>query len=900
MLKRLSPIILLIALIIILDGAPFNAQARLTAPKDEFGSHIGDDYFLANYTQMVRYWRKLDQQSDRMSLVDIGATSEGRTMVMAIITSAENHRRLGQHKGIARRLAKAEGLTDEEARDLAADGKAVVWINGGIHANEVLGSQQLIETVYQLASRNDEETLRILKDVIILAAIVNPDGMEMVSDWYMREPEPSRRSLSALPRLYQKYAGHDNNRDFYMSALAESRAVNRILYREWFPQIVYDHHQTGPAGTVMFAPPFRDPFNFNFDPLVMTMLEEVGAAMHSRFAAEDKPGVTTRSGANYSAWWNGGLRTTPYFHNMIGLLTETIGGPNPIEIPFIASRQLPKSDLPSPIAPQTWRFRQSIEYSLTANRAVLDYAARNKDRILLNIYRMGQNSIERGSRDNWTATPSALNAIETTGQTRSPAASAALYRALRTPEGRDARGYIIPSDQPDFLTAVKFVNTLIWSGVTVLEATDSFSVKGKRYAAGSFVVKTAQAFRPHILDMFEPQDHPNDFAYPGAPPTPPYDNAGWTLAYQMGVRFDRILDGFDGPFEPLSEEARPPAARVSGGAPGYLFSHETNDGFVAVNRLLRSGETVYWITDSYNAPNRTWPAGTHYVPATASTIPKLRQLARDIGVRFEGVTESLSHDALRLRTPRIGLWDAYGGSTASGWTRLVLEQFEFPYTLVYAPALNAGNLAQSFDVIILVDDAFRSSPGPAAVPPEYHDRLGSVTIAETLPHLKEFLSEGGTILALGNAATLGVHLDIGIQNAWIQTVNGRDQRLPSTKLYVPGSILGARVDPLNIVAYGLPERVDLFFDQSPAFRLEAGAGNVRRVAWFDTEKPLRSGWAWGQEQLKDTAAVLEASVGKGRLVLYGPQVLFRAQPHGTFRLLFNGIYAARAEPERLR
>nr|MBA3969856.1 peptidase [Gemmatimonadota bacterium] len=353
-----------------------HAQTRVTTPREQFGHDIGADYVLPNYQQLLAYWKKLDGESDRMQLVEIGRTAEGRTQHMAIITSPENHRNLARYKEISRRLAKAEGLGEAEARRLAQEGKAVVWIDGGLHATEVLGAQQLMETVYQLVSRNDPETRRILNDVIILAVHANPDGMDLVSDWYMREKEPTRRSTAGVPRLYQKYIGHDNNRDFFASTQAETENLNRQLYHEWFPQIMYNHHQTGPTGTVMFAPPFRDPFNYNFDPLIVTGIDVVGAAMHNRFVAENKPGVTMRRGANYSTWWNGGLRTTVYFHNMIGLLTETIGNPTPMDIPFVANRQLPNGDLPFPIQPQRWHFRSSVDYSVTANYAVLDVASR--------------------------------------------------------------------------------------------------------------------------------------------------------------------------------------------------------------------------------------------------------------------------------------------------------------------------------------------------------------------------------------------------------------------------------------------------------------------------------------------------------------------------------------------
>src|SRR5258707_837458 len=206
------------------------AQTKVTTPKEQLGFNFGDDYQLANYTQLTDYWKKLAAQSDRMKLVEIGKSAEGRTMVMAIITSPENHKKLERYKEISRRLATAEGLTHDQAHALAAEGKAVVWIDGGLHATEVLGAQQLMELVYQMVSMNDEETLRILNDVIILFVHANPDGNDLVSDWYMRMQDPKQRTMNALPRLYQKYIGHDDNRDFFASTQAETKNENRVLY----------------------------------------------------------------------------------------------------------------------------------------------------------------------------------------------------------------------------------------------------------------------------------------------------------------------------------------------------------------------------------------------------------------------------------------------------------------------------------------------------------------------------------------------------------------------------------------------------------------------------------------------------------------------------------------------
>ena len=263
-----------------------SAQRRITSPLQEFGHNIGDDYFLANYQQLMKYWQKLDRESDRMRLERIGTSAEGRPIMMAIITAPENFPKLGRYREISRKLALAEGVTEAEARAMSREGKAIVWIDGGLHATEVLGAQQLIQFVYEMVSRDDPETMRFLRDDILLAVLVNPDGMDLVSDWYMREPVPEKRLTSGVPRLYQKYIGHDNNRDSYMASQPETQAVDSILFRSWHPQIMYNHHQTGPAGTVLFAPPFRDPFNYNMDPLVPVGIDLVGAAMHNRFVVE--------------------------------------------------------------------------------------------------------------------------------------------------------------------------------------------------------------------------------------------------------------------------------------------------------------------------------------------------------------------------------------------------------------------------------------------------------------------------------------------------------------------------------------------------------------------------------------------------------------------------------------
>ncbi len=877
------------------------AQEPVTTPEQQFGHEIGADYELVNYTELYDYFTKLAGESDRMTVQDIGLTEEGRPQVMAVITSPANHADLDRYREISRSLAKADGVAEVEARRLAQEGKAVVWIDGGLHATEVLGAQQLMELVYRMVSRSDPETLRILDEVILLAVQVNPDGMELVSDWYMREADPQQRSTRGLPVLYQKYAGHDNNRDFYMSALAETTNINRVLYREWFPQIVYNHHQTGPSGTVLYAPPFRDPPNHNLDPLILTGLDGIGAAMHGRFVSEGKGGATMRSGGSYSTWWNGGLRTTPYFKNMLGLLTETIGNPTPIQIPFRPERQISQGDLPLPVEPGEWHFRQSIEYSQTANWAVLDYAARNRDHLLFNIWRMGMNSIERGNRDTWTVLPFEVDAAATDlGGGRSGTVDD-YRRLLQAPENRDPRGFIIPSHQADFSTATKFVNALLKNGVDVHRATMEFAVDDVTYPAGSYVVKGDQAFRPHVMDMFEPQQHPNDFAYPGGPPIPPYDNAGWTLAFQMGVEFDRILDGFEGPFELIEGLAEiPPGVVVGEGAAGYVFDHRDNNAFLALNRLLADRHQVAWLLEPPVGVDL--PEGAFYIAANQLDRSRLMTLATETGVDFYAVVAP-SGETLRLRRPRVALWDRYGGSMTSGWTRKILEDFEFDFDVVYAEEIAGGDLRSRFDVLILEDGAVPApggrgggaSAGASGVPAEYRDRIGSITADRGVPEILDFARAGGTVIAVGSSARLGYYAGLPLSDHLAE--NGRS---PSrTEYYTPGSVHSLKIEHDSPLTHGLGDRLDVLFNNSPLFDLDPGAETVgvTRLGWFDTDTPLRSGWAWGQERMQGGTALIEAKLGDGELFLFTPRITFRSQSHAAFPLLFNGIFYGSAVDE---
>ncbi len=861
---------------------------QVPSPKSHFGFSIGDNYHLATFTQTEAYLKKVAKASPRVKLQSIGKTEEGRNQYMVIVSDPKNIKNLAKYKAISQRLARAEDLSESEAKALAKEGKAVVWIDGGLHATETVGIHQWIESIYQFTTRTDEETKRILENTIILFVHANPDGQELVSNWYMRHPDTLKRANEHLPRLYEKYIGHDNNRDFYMMNMSESANMSRQQYIEWMPQILYNHHQTGPEGTVVAGPPYRDPFNYVYDPLLVTGIDALGAAMSSRLNAEDKPGYTMKSGSVYSTWWNGGLRTTAYYHNIIGLLTEIIGDPTPKTIPLVPSRLIPNSATPFPITPRKWLFKNSIDYSLSLNYAVLNYATRYREEVLMNIYKMGRKSIELGSKDYWTLSPNKVEKLTSIAGNNLKTKSDSLFSVVyKNPETRDARAYIVTADQST--THLAFINILIKSGIRVEKATKAFEVNGKKYPKGSYVVMTNQAFRPHVIDMFEPQDHPNDFQYPGGPPVRPYDSAGWTPAFTMGIQFDRILTDLQAPLETVPYGQLQFASPAFEVANFYSFPTADNASFTLLNDLLKAGIEVTKTKDAF------W---VKHSSAVAAIMEKA-------AVKITSVANLPQQDSKKIGSKRIGLWDVYGGSMPSGWLRWILEQHHFDFKLVFAKEIDKGNLRSKFDAIIFVTRAIpglkpeasneysSKEPVEADIPEEYRETLGKITAAKSIPALRAFLEEGGDIITIGSSSNLAYHLNLPVKNALVEVVAGKERDLPGEKFYIPGSVMQVAVDNGVEANWGMTSKADVYFSASPVFKLSAEAvahGDIIPLAWYASDKTLRSGWAFGQTYLQDGIAAFQAKVGKGNLFVYGPEVTFRGQTHHTFKMVFNQLF----------
>ena len=849
---------------------PFDSA--IPKPELVLGFYPGADFRLADWPTILDYLRQLDAASDRIELRDIGVSAEGQPLVVALISDPANLRDAERYRSISERLARARDLSDADAQALAVEGKAIVWIDSGLHATEVAHGQHAPELAYMLAAGHSDELQRMLRDVIVvLMPNMNPDGLNIVVDWY-NQNLGTPFETAGLPVLYQKYSGHDNNRDWYMITQPETQAVAKQLYEVWYPQIVYNHHQTAPFPARIFVPPFADPSNPNIPPLVLRGIARVGNAITTRLESEGKAGAVSRLG--FTAWWNGGMRTAPYFHNMVGILTETalfryatpnFYPPNSLPDSFRdgASTRDPSINYPMPWPGGWWRLRDAVEYMLTASFATIDVGSRYREDWLLNIYRMGRDAVRRGA-------------------TGSPAA------------------WVIGPEQHDAGSAVELVNVLRRGGVEVNVADAPFEADGSAYPAGSFVVPAAQAFASYAADLLEPQNYPDRRLYPDGPPDPPYDIAGWTLPFQMGVDVDRIVAPFEASMERIDVPVTVPG-RLEGQGSTYVLDPRSNASARAVNELLAAGHEVYRSSAPVDAGGVRLGPGALIVPDGPGVAARLAQLAEDNGLVIRSIARRPRGEGWLLRAPRVGLYEPWVASMDAGWTRFVLEGHGFGYDVLRDPQVRKGKLNDAYDVILLPSagaEALIDGQRPGNMPAAYTGGLGDAGITA----LRRFVEAGGTLVTFDAAGALAIdRLGVPVSNPI--------SALEREEFYCPGSLLRINVDNTHPVAFGMPSEATAVFVRSSGYEVVAkdGVGESSRTDVGDGESPVRviasyaegdlleSGWILGEEHLRGLGAAVEVPMGSGRIIMLGFRTHFRAQPHETFKLLFNSIFYGAAE-----
>ena len=766
------------------------ACAAPPTPAEYFGRSLAQDGTVLDWDKVVSYFRALQQSSGRIKVQTLGQTTGGRPLIAAFIADEAVLQNLDRYRANQKRLADPRRTPPEVAEQLVSSSKAVVAITCSIHSNELASTHSAVEWAHRLITGETPKLRAIrLNVILILVPSLNPDGVDLVSAWY-RKTRGGRFEGTTPPELYQKYVGHDNNRDWYMFTQAETRLTAEHIFNAWLPQIVYDVHQMGARGARMFVPPWTDPIEPNIDPIIAQQCNMVGTAMAADLTAAGKTGVLIH--ALYDYWTPG--RHYPSYHGGLRILSESASArlASPISI---APEQLEIRERAwnylEPWPGGVWRLGDIMDYQLIAMESVAFQAASRREDFLRNFYRIHQRAVAR----------------------------------------KIPYAFVIPATQRDPGAARKLLETLSFGLVEIERAEAPFEAANQRYAAGSHVIRLSQPYGPYAKALLERQKYPDLRQYPGGPPKRPYDVTAHTLPLLMGVDVDTAGEPFRANLTPVSTFKAVPSLAAS-----------DTEAWRSVNRIWNAGAKVYRDMSSgdFHTSN---PAGRY------AEIPR----------------------------PRIGLYKSFVPSMDEGWTRWVLEQFGFLYTSLGNREIQQGGLRRSYDVLVFADQrapAIADGYPPGSMPPEYCGGLGQAGANA----LKEFLSSGGTLVFLNNAAEYAaMQFGVGLENALGEA--------PQREFYCPGSLLRVHLKSGHPLTLGLPDQIAIWMEGSPAWK----AGDAVSVARYPQSGILLSGWLLGERYLSGRTALADVPSGSGHVILFGMRPQYRGQSYQTFKLFFNAL-----------
>jgi hypothetical protein len=850
---RLAPLCLAV-MGSLLAAAGSMVLAQAPTPASVLGHTPGDDFYLATYEDAVKYFHALAGASGgRMKMFTVGKSTEGKDIEVAVISAPENLAKLDLYKKNARKLATAEGLDDATALALARQSKVIVHIDGGLHSSEVAGGQHSIALAYKLVSaKNDPEIDAILSNVIlVLWPTLNPDGQDMIVDWY-RKNVGTKYEVAPLPALYQEYVGHDNNRDGFMLNMKEEQVVTKTEI-EYSPDIFYCQHQTAPFPARIWIPPFADPISGNVSPYVRSWLNVIGTNMTAYLDQHNMPGAIHET--RFDNWYAGFTDWAGVFRGEVSFFTETAlysyATPRFYtvnEFPAEYADLRPGSMYTTPWEGGWWRLKDAVDYMVAGSMSVLDLAAKNHETLQYNRYQTARDNIHR---------------------TEPPFA------------------YVIPSKQADTPEAGQLAELMIRNGLDVYQSKPGFKANGISYPPGSWVIPMDQAFSPMAKELMERQVYPaaaQDQTAAGA--HLPYDITGWTLPLQMGVSVDVVSD----PLVPEQRSAmakiaavKLPEASVEGAGATIAISHKPNNAFQIVNAALAQGGTVSLAPDmlkTAEGPER----GAFLVNGLSHSA--FGELATKYGVGGEAVTaeaDKTSDKAIALKKARIGLYRPWSANIDEGWTRWILENYNFGAKSLYNADIRSANLRSRYDVIILPDgNANQLLHGfkPGTLPGQY---VGGIEDSGA-DNLREFVRSGGTLIAFNGAASAVIPMfALPVKNAL--------QGMATDKFYCAGALLRVETQHPDLpINFGVPAQSVVMFERSPAFDILPGFKGAILARYPKQGDVLESGMIIHQEVLQDKVAALEVTYGRGRIFLYGFKPQQRGQAHGTYRNFFNALY----------
>jgi hypothetical protein len=807
---------------------------KVTSPAEYLGHPVGADFKLPAWKEVSGFYRQLAEQSPHVKLENVGKTTEGRDFLVAIISSSENLGRIEEIQSDARLIADPRDRTGKERRRALKRGRVVLFVTPSMHSTEVAATQMGMEFAWLLATSN-EEPWRTAREttVVVLTPTLNPDGLDHVAAWYQKTVHTPHEE-TALPKLYQLYTGHDNNRDWFMLTQAETRMLSRLIYRQWHPQILWDVHQQGNLEERFFVPPFKDPLNANIEPLTVAGVNLIGNRAVLDLTRDGLTGIAT--GVSYDNWYVGGNRNVPTRHHIIGILTEAasanLASPvfQPISVlknPLGVGKYDRSNRFISPWPGGWWRVRDIIDYEMAFGRSLLSSINREPKLWLSNAMLAAERSIERGRSG--------------------------------------PRAWLIPSDNLDRSAVRRLTDALLETGVEIHVSRKAIEADGRTYPAGTLVLKADQPYGNYVKDLFELQTFP--------PEEMPYDTCGWTLPLLLGIRRVQVMAPLDAelvqiktPDEAVAGFAGDPRTAMSR---GELLSAADGEAWTKVVEDLRLGRSVKLAT-----------AG----PQAGLFVRQSEDAAK--------AKESQSGITLD-RLPRIGVYAPWTGNMDEGWLRWVLDHFRIPYVTVRNETLRAGRVRDVIDVLVIPNMASRGldegrEPGTAP-----NELIGGLAPEGALA-VEEFVRDGGRLVAWADACPWVIDLCRLPLIDVTKEAGAKEFSCPGSVLR--GVV--EQQHALHSLTAGLPHDVALFFDNSRGWRemtkgeMEKAGRAEHSVITLLSYAPTRllfSGKIEKPEVVEGRAAWLSVRHGQGTIHLFGFSPHFRAWTQQTMHLLFRAM-----------
>jgi len=846
-------------------GVFFSHAQVVTSPEEHFGFTPGTDRMLFKYDQVVEYLRKTETQSPMVKLIPIGQTAMGKPLYTVFVSSKENIANLDRLKEINKQLAINYSLHNDEREQMIDQGKVFVMATLSMHSTEVGPTQALPTILYRLIT--DKAFSNALNNVVYMAVVChNPDGMDMVVDYY-NQYKGTKYEGGPMPFLYQKYVGHDNNRDFITLTQPETKAISRLTSQEWFPQVMVEKHQMGLTGPRYFVPPYHDPIAQNVDAELYAWSNLFGQNMLNDLTSKGLQGVSQQN--LFDNYWPGSTETC-LWKNVISMLTEAasvkVATPVYIEPTELTGTSKGLAEYKKgvnmllPWSGGWWRLSDIVALEIESTISMLQTASKYKERILQFRNDICKKQVELG-------------------KTTAP------YH------------FILPTNQKDPSELVSLVNLLKEHGVNVYRLKQNITIRQQNFLAGDIVVPLAQPFRMFIKEVMEAQEFPERRLEEDGKVLEPYDITSWSLPLHKGLTCFTINTNTidDNLVEPIHSNFTLNLKPIP--EKGFAILPSTvNQSYKLAIKCLKSGVQTERINEQIVLEGTTLPAGSFCIPINEKTRQILS--SADFNILTSDAKPS-NTSASRIR--RIGLLESQVQSMDAGWTRYILDTYEIPYTVVNPSQVAEGNLLSKFDLIIipntnaaLLKEGKYKREGqmvPSVYPEIYTKGMGHKGVEA----LTEFVQNGGTILAWEQATELfegTLTLKQGnVSEEFQLPFKNKAKDIQKKGFICPGSLLNMKVNPLPPFTFGLDSELGIFMRDSYLFQTQVPSLDMDRrvIGYFDGKNKLLSGYLEGEEQIDGKSTAIWLKKGKGQVILLGFSPIFRASVPSNYKILFNTI-----------